>query len=44
MVRTVLDPMNFLYSSESDDGSICVVHMEDKGSKPCTVVVDLHGC
>ena len=43
MVRTVSDPMNFLYSSESDDGSVCVVRVEDKGSKPRTVVVNLHG-
>ena len=43
MVRTVSNPMNFLYSSESDDGSVCVVRVEDKGSKPRTVVVDLHG-
>ena len=42
MITTVADPMNFLYSSESDDGSVCAVHVEDKGSKPHTVVVDFH--
>lgn len=35
--------MNFLYSSESDDGSVYVVQVEDKGSKPRTIIVDLHG-
>ena len=43
MITIIADPMNFLYSSESDDGSVFVVRVEDKGSKPRTVVVDFHG-
>ena len=41
--RTAEDLIHFLYSSESDDGSVCVVHVEGNSSKPCTVVVDFHG-
>ena len=35
--------MDFLYSLESDNGSVCVVHVEDRGKKPHAVVVDFHG-
>ena len=43
MVRLVLDPMGFLYSSDSDDGNVCMVRVEDKSSKPHIVMVDAHG-
>ena len=43
MVRSVLDPMDFLYTSDSDDGNVCMVRVEDKGSKPRIVMVDVHG-
>ena len=29
MIRTVADPMNLFYSSDSDDDSVCVMHIED---------------
>ena len=32
MVRSVLDPTDFLYSSDSDDGNVCMVRLEDKDS------------
>ena len=35
--------MNFLYSLESDNGSVCIVCVEDRGKKPHAVVVDFHG-
>ena len=34
---------DLLYSSDSDDGSINTVRIEDKGSRPRKVAVDLHG-
>lgn len=43
MIRTVVDPMKFLYSSDSDDGSVHVVCIEDKGSKPRRVLVNIQG-
>ena len=43
MVRSVLDLTDFLYSSDSDDGNVCIVRVEDKGSKPRIVTVDVHG-
>ena len=43
MVKSVLDLMNFLYSSDSNDGNVCIVRVEDKGSKPLIVMVDVHG-
>ena len=32
MVRSVLDPTDFLYSSDSDDENVCMVRLEDKDS------------
>ena len=43
MVRSVPDPMDFLQSSDSEDGNVCVVRVQDKGSKPRTVTVDVQG-
>ena len=43
MIRSVLDPTDFLYSLDSDDGNVCVVRVEDKDSKLCIVMVDVHG-
>ena len=42
MVESVLDLMDFLYSSDSNDGNVCIVRVEDKGSKPLIVMVDVH--
>ena len=41
MVRSVPDPMDFLQSSDSKDGNECAVRVQDKGSKPRTVTVDV---
>ena len=43
MVRSILEPTDFLYSLDSDDGNVCTVRVEDKGSKPCIAMVDVHG-
>ena len=43
MIRTVSNPMNLFYSLNSDDDSVYIMYTEDKGSKPCTVVADIHG-
>ena len=43
IVRSIPDPTDFLYSSDSDDGNVCIVRVEDKGSKPRVVMVDVHG-
>ena len=32
MVKSVLDPMDFLYSLDSDDGNVCIVRVEYKGT------------
>ena len=42
-VRSVLDPMDFLYSSDLDHGNACIVRVEDKGSKPRIFMMDVHG-
>lgn len=34
---------DFLYSSDSDDGNVCTVRVEDKGRKLRIVMVDVHG-
>ena len=41
MVRSIPDPTDFLHSSDSDDGNVCIVRVEDKGSKPCIVMMDV---
>ena len=43
MVRLALEPMDFLYLLDSDDGNVCIVRVEDKDSKPSIVMVEIHG-
>ena len=43
MVKADSNPLSFLYSSDSEDGGVCLVRVQDKGSKPRTVTVDLQG-
>ena len=42
MVRSVLEPTDCLYSSDSDDGNVCMVRVENKGSKR-RIVMNVHG-
>ena len=37
------DPLNYLFSSDSEDSSVNTVRVEDKGSQPRKVTVDLQG-
>ena len=43
MIRSIPDPTDFLHSSDSDDGNVCIVRVEDRGSKPRMVMVDIQG-
>ena len=36
-------PDGSFYSWDSDDGNVCIVRVEDKGIKPCVVMVDVYG-
>ena len=43
MIRSVPDPTDFLHSSDSEDSNVSVVRVEDKGSKPPMVNVEIQG-
>lgn len=37
------DPLDFLYSSESDEGEVLLIRVEDRGSKPRRALVEVQG-
>ena len=39
-VDTNTNPIDFLYSSDSEDGSVNIGRVEDKGSELCKVTVN----